>query len=220
MMMDQFHMIIGETVADTGGSPALVSSDDDPGKGPLRRCIVTREVLSKENLIRFVVGPDDSIVPDLQGKLPGRGLWVKADRATLEAATSRNMFAKAAGRPIAVSRDLVDRVAEALRRRCLDLIGLARRAGQAVAGFERVRAELLRQNAGVLLAAVDGSEDGRRKLKGQASGVPIIALFISAELSGALGRENVVHAAVMSGRLAELLVCECGRLAGLCGTPE
>lgn len=220
MMMDWPQMTVGDAAASPSADPPAGTADGEDATGPLRRCIVTREVLPKERLIRFAVDPDDRIVPDVEGKLPGRGLWVKADRSALQAAVAKNVFSKAARRPVEVPGDLSDRTAAMLRRRCLDLIGLARRAGQVVTGFERVRAELLRRNAGVLLAASDGAADGKRKMKGPAEGAGSMALFTSAELSSALGRENVVHAALMSGRLAELLIAESKRLACLCGTSE
>lgn len=218
--MDWFQMDNGDSPTELSAVQAAGGPDDDSLTGPMRRCIVSREVLPKDNLIRFVIGPDDHLVPDVEGKLPGRGLWVKAGRAALEAAIAKNAFSKAARRRVEVPGNLFDLTAMMLRRRCLELIGLARRAGQAVAGFERVRAELTRQNAGVLLAAADGADDGKRKLKGLAEGVRSVALFTSAELSHALGRENVVHAAVMPGRLGDLLCVETSRLAGVCGTSD
>jgi uncharacterized protein len=182
---------------------------------PLRRCIVTRDILPKDALIRFVIGPSGEIVPDVQGKLPGRGLWVKAERGALASAVAKGRFAKAARQPVDVSPDLVDRTAALLRQRCLDLIGLSRRAGQAVCGYERVRKALRDEGVGVLIAAADGAEDGRRRLKAMASDVPTLALFTTAELSAAFGRENVVHAALAAGRLAERLIAESARLAGV-----
>lgn len=220
MTMDWLQMNNGDAPTELSAGQAVGGLEDDSLTGPMRRCIVCREVLPKEGLIRFVIGPDDLLVPDVEGKLPGRGLWVKARRAALEMAMAKNAFSKAARRRVEVPSSLIDLTAMMLRRRCLDLIGLARRAGQAVAGFERVRAELTGQNAGVLLAAADGAEDGKRKLKGLSEGVRSVALFTSAELSHALGRENVVHAAVMPGRLADLLCVETSRLAGVCGTSD
>jgi len=187
---------------------------DDDAAGPLRRCIVTREVLPKAALVRFVVAPSGEIVPDVAERLPGRGLWVKAERAALAAAAKAH-FAKAARRPVVVPPDLETRTATLLAQRCLDVIGLARRAGQAVAGFEKVRDGLTRGKVAVLLAAADGAADGRAKLKSAAAGLPTIELFGTAELSAALGRENVVHAAIGAGRLAERLIDEAARLAGL-----
>lgn len=212
---------------DVLGTPdvdAMSAASDQPADGdetgPVRRCLVSREVLPKEALVRFVVGPDGDIVPDVEERLPGRGMWVKADRSVLEAAVAKGLFAKAARRTLEVPPDLVDRVVTLFTRRALNLIGLARRAGQAVCGYERVRAELLKNNVCVLLAASDGAEDGQRKLKVLAEGVPIVALFTNAELAAILGRENVVHAAIAPGRLAESLIAATKRLVGMRRTGE
>ena len=182
--------------------------------GPLRRCIVTRDVLPKDLLIRFVIGPSGEIVPDVQGRLPGRGLWVKAERAALASAVARNLFAKAARAAVKIPPDLVDRTASLLRQRCLDQLGLARRAGQVVCGFEKVSDALRTARVAVLVAAKDAAADGRSKLKAMAGGLPTLSSFTVAELSGALGRENVVHAALAPGRLAERLLMDAARLAG------
>ena len=204
-----------ETMGVEASFGATDDATDAPMTGPLRRCIVTREVLPKESLVRFVVGPAADAVPDVAGKLPGRGLWVKAERAVLASAVAKNLFAKAARQSVTVPADLVDRTVVLLSRRCLDLIGLARRAGQAVCGFEKVRDALRNGRVGLLLAAADGAADGRGKLEALAGELPILAQFTVAELSAALGRENVVHAALAPGRLAERLIVDSARLAGL-----
>jgi len=204
---------------DTMGADAPLRTAEDPvdfpATGPLRRCIVTREVLPKESLIRFVIGPAGDLVPDISGKLPGRGLWVKAERAVLAKAVAKNLFAKAARQSVNVPADLVDRTVALLSQRCLDLIGLAQRAGQAICGFEKVRDALRNRRVGIVLAAADGAADGRGKLKALAGALPILALFTGAELSASLGRGNVVHAAMAPGRLAERLIAESARLTGL-----
>lgn len=194
--------------------------------GPLRRCLATRAVRPKAALLRFVIGPDGALVPDLAGKLPGRGLWVSADRAALELAVKKNLFAKAAEASVRVPEDLAEEIVRLLRRRCLELIGLARGAGQAVAGFEKVREWLARGRAAVLLEASDGAADGRRRLQaarargeairaGEPEGPAVIDLFTAAELAAALGREHVVHAALAAGGLARALETDAARLAGL-----
>lgn len=190
-------------------------SVDFPATGPLRRCIVTREVLPKESLIRFVIGPGGDLVPDISGKLPGRGLWVKAERAVLASAVAKNLFAKVARQSVDVPADLVGRTVVLLSHRCLDLIGLARRAGQIICGFEKVRDALRSRRVALVLAAADGAADGRGKLRALTGALPTLALFSGADLSSALGRENVVHAAMAPGRLAERLIAESARLAGL-----
>jgi predicted RNA-binding protein YlxR (DUF448 family) len=208
----------------------LVAADEPAADGPLRRCIATREIKPKEELLRFVAGPDKDVVPDLAGKLPGRGLWVSADRAAIELAVQKNLFAKAAKAPLRPAAGLADEVVRLLKRRCLELIGLARGAGQAVAGYEKVDAWLERGQVTVLLEASDGAADGRRRLAAKAGAphiskapaatdekprIAVIDLFTAAELASALGREHVVHAALSEGGLARALVTDAARLKAL-----
>jgi predicted RNA-binding protein YlxR (DUF448 family)/ribosomal protein L7Ae-like RNA K-turn-binding protein len=186
-----------------------------------RRCLVTGELKAKDGLIRFVVGPAEPgqpapIVPDIDARLPGRGLWITARRDIVSAAISRKAFAKAAGAPVTVSTDLPEIVAGLLVRRCLDLIGLARRAGQAVAGYEKVRAAL-GGPVGLLMVASDSGEDIRRRVLGPASGVAIAATLDAAELGSAFGRDRVAVVALRSGRLAAQIEREAGRVGGFRG---
>lgn len=183
-------------------------------ESPRRRCIVTGEVKDKSEMVRFVVGPDGRVVPDVAANLPGRGLWLTASRAVVETAVAKGRFARAARDHTISEVDLADQVGRLLARRCLDRIGLARRAGQAVTGFEKVRACLRQDDAAVLLAASDGGGDGRAKLRGLAGTIPEVAVFSRAELSSALGRENVVHAALRAGGLAQKFMMDAARLAG------
>lgn len=191
--------------------------------GPLRRCLATGEVQPKDGLIRFVIGPDGDVVPDLDERLPGRGLWLSANRAAAERALAKNLFSKAARRAVRATPDLIDRTAALLERRCLDAVGLANRAGQAVAGFEKVREALKTGRVGragapgLLVEAADGSLDQRGKVLALAPGLPVIDLFPSSALAGALGREHAVHAVLARGRLAEGLMRDAARLAGLRG---
>ncbi|MEI8394636.1 MAG: RNA-binding protein [Rhodospirillaceae bacterium] len=192
----------------------------DP-RDPLRRCIVTGTVQPRVDMIRFVLGPDGMVVPDLENSLPGRGLWLTAERATVERAVSRNFFARAARRSARIEAGLADRLEMLLERRCLNLVGLARRAGQAIAGFEKVRESLKTGRVGrdgppgLLLAARDGSEDGRSKLRALAGDLPLIEEFEASALGAALGRDNAVHALLARGRLADRLRVDAGRLKGL-----
>jgi hypothetical protein len=182
----------------------------------LRRCIVTRQALEKPALIRFVVDPEGRVTPDLKERLPGRGLWVTADRAILEQAVARNAFSKAAKQSVKVDRDLADRVTELARREVAELLGLARKSGQLVAGFEKVEAALWSGKARVLVAASDGAADGRGKLARLAgSGVEICAPLTAAELAQALGREHAVHAAIKAGGIAEKTIIASRRLTAL-----
>lgn len=186
----------------------------------LRRCIVTRQALEKPAMIRFVISPDGQVTPDLKGRLPGRGLWVSATRDALTQAVARHAFSKAAKQSVKVAPDLVDRVTELAKREVAELLGLARKSGQLVAGFEKVEA-VLRANrttdkVRVLVAASDGAEDGRGKLARLAgSGVEICAPLTAAELAQALGREHAVHAAIKSGGIAEKTIIASRRFAAL-----
>ncbi len=184
-----------------------------------RRCIVTGEVCDEAQLIRFVAGPGGAIVPDLAARLPGRGLWIRADRRVLEQAVARNLFSKAAKMHTTAGADLPDRVERLIAARLLADLGLARRAGELVLGFDNVLKAIQGAVPPVLLVeASDGSPEGRRKLQSAARArnldLPVMDGLTNAELSVALGRENVIHAALTGGRLAERVTFEAGRLKG------
>lgn len=182
----------------------------------LRRCIVTRRALEKPAMIRFVLDPEGRVVPDLKEKLPGRGLWVTAERAILSQAVAKNAFAKAARQQAKAAPDLVDRVAELARREAAELIGLARKSGQLRAGFEKVQAALQGGRVRLLIAASDGAADGRGKLARMAGpGVDIVSPLTAQELAQALGRDHAVHAAVAPSGIADRIIVACRRLAGL-----
>jgi uncharacterized protein len=181
---------------------------------PERRCLVTREVKERDRMIRFVLDPAGQVVPDLDGRLPGRGMWLSADRNVLNRAIAANLFARAARARAQVRADLAEQVERLLVSRALDCLGLARRAGQVAMGFDQVRACLRSSAAAVLIAAADSAPDGRRKLRQLAPGVPVITAFSKAELGAALGREGIVHVAVAPGGLARRLIGSVRRLAG------
>ena len=184
---------------------------------PERRCIATGASGPADALIRFVVSPDGNIVPDLGERLPGRGIWVKADRAALEIASRKRLFRRVAGMPVAVPDDLIVRLEEGLVRRCVDLVGLARRAGEAVFGYEKAREWLAAGRVGLLLAAVDGGGRDRARLRALSADVPVIEVLTADELGRATGRPRSVHGAVARGRLAASILRETGRLAGVRG---
>ncbi|MGP1358333.1 RNA-binding protein [Roseicyclus sp.] len=183
-------------------------------EGSERRCIVTRETQPKEGLIRFVVGPDGQIAPDVLEKLPGRGIWVAADRGAIEKAVAKNLFARAAKQPVTVPPDLVDRVEAALVRRLTDLIALKRKAGEAVAGFEKVKDWLAAGNVAVLLQATDGSERGKTKLW-TPTGARYFSVLTARELGLAFGRQSVIHGALAAGGLSPRVVEGAAKLRGL-----
>lgn len=190
------------------------SLGDAPETGPQRRCIVTGETHDRARLLRFVVGPDGTIVPDVDARLPGRGLWLLPRRDIVERAVTKRLFARAARRPVVMSPELADRCEALLARRCGDALGLARRAGVAVAGYERVSEAVRRGNAALLLFALDGAEAGRRRMAAGARGVTSAAALNAEELSGVFGRERVAFVAVGPGALCSRLLTELTRLAG------
>lgn len=192
-------------------APGVAEGDES---GPLRRCLVTGESQPVERMIRFVIGPDGSVVPDLEAKLPGRGMWLSARREAVQTAVAKNAFARAARRAVTVPEDLADRLETLLARRCGELLGLARRAGQVEAGFDQVRAALAKAPQGVLVEAADGAEDGRGKLRALAPQMPVVDVLRGEELGAAFGRDRFVHLLLAPGRLAERLRIEGERLAG------
>jgi predicted RNA-binding protein YlxR (DUF448 family) len=200
--------------------PGSAAEAAEGGADRTRRCIATGAVGPAETRIRFVRAPDGRVVPDLAASLPGRGAWVVAERAPLEKAVARRLFARAFKAETAAAPDLAQQVERLLARRCVDLIGLARRAGQAVAGFGKVEGWARAGQVGALLTAREGAEDGRRRLYGLAAGAARIGVLDAAELGLAFGRESVVHAAVAPGRLADRLLSESRRLAGFRTAPD
>jgi len=183
-----------------------------------RRDIVSGEVMEEARLIRFVAGPDGQAVPDLARKLPGRGMWVAADRASVTQAAKKGLFARAAKARIAAAPELADQVETLLRARLLSGLGLARRAGDLTSGFEKVSSAISSGKAAWLIEASDGAADGRRKIMAlarKASPVPgVVGVFGAAELGLALGLENVIHTAFLAGRAAERWAEDVRRLAG------
>jgi predicted RNA-binding protein YlxR (DUF448 family) len=189
-----------------GGKP----KDTDEAE---RRCIVTGEVQPKAGLVRFVVGPDGAIVPDVLGKLPGRGIWVTAQKSVIEAA-KKGQFARAAKAPVTVPEGLADEVERQLARRVVDLIAMARKSGRAICGFEKVKAALANDGVRVLLQASDGSVRGKTKLW-TPTGARYFGCLTSQELGLAFGRQSVIHGALASGGLSDRVVEEAARLRGM-----
>lgn len=186
----------------------------DREDGPDRKCIATGEVQPKHGLIRFVVGPEGQLFPDIMGKLPGRGIYVAADRAALALAVKKGLFARAAKQPVKVPENLIDEVEAQLARRVVDLISLQRKAGKAVAGYEKVKSWLQTEEAEVLIQAVDGSGRGKTKLSTPHYG-SYIGWLTADELGLAFGRQTVIHGALASGGLTQRVVEEAQRLKGV-----
>jgi predicted RNA-binding protein YlxR (DUF448 family) len=190
-----------------------------PRRDRERRCIVSHENDSGSNLIRFALSPDGVVTPDVAAKLPGRGAWVKADRASIEQAGKKGAFARAFKTQAKVPDDLANVVETLLSRRCLDQLGMARRAGAIAIGATQVDAAIRAKPALALIEAKDGAEEGREKLMSLHIGLwgdppAAVGCFNVAELGVALGRERVIHACLLQERLALGWAAEIGRLAG------
>ncbi|KEO52280.1 RNA-binding protein [Thioclava indica] len=181
---------------------------------PERRCIVTGDVQPKAGLVRFVLGPDGMIYPDIAEKLPGRGIWVTADRDVLETAIQKGLFARAAKAPAKTPENMVEMVEKALASRVVELISLVRKSGRAVIGFEKVKGWLADGRAKVLLQASDGSDRGKGKLWTPEGG-RWFGCLTSQELGLAFGRDRAIHGALAAGGLTPRVIEEISRLAGL-----
>jgi predicted RNA-binding protein YlxR (DUF448 family) len=181
-----------------------IALDSGPHKGAAaeRFCAVERKAKPVEELIRFVVGPDGEVVPDVKRNLPGRGLWVTATRAAVDHAQRRKVFAKGFKREVRVPADLGSVTDHLLERAALDSLSIAGKAGTAVTGFSKVEAAVNKEGPIALLHASDGSEDGLRKIRA----------FSGAQLDLALGRSNVIHAALLAGPASQGFLTRCQRM--------
>jgi predicted RNA-binding protein YlxR (DUF448 family) len=184
-----------------------------------RRCIVTGEVQPKSGLIRFVIGPDNQIAVDIAGKLPGRGIWITADRDALDKAVNKKLFARAAKQAVQTPAELVVEVEKLLTRRVVNLLSLARKSGDAITGFEKVKDAVVTGSVAVLLQARDGSEAQKGKIRPPKGEKSLISCLFGHELGLAFGRENVIHAALAAGGLQRRIVEEAARLAGVRNGP-
>lgn len=173
-----------------------------------RMCLVTRQVRPEADLLRFVAGPDGNLVPDLRARLPGRGVWVGLDRASVAEAVGRKLFARALKADVTAVPGLADDVAALLRKAALGRLGLARKCGAAVAGFAKVEAALAKEPVAALLTATEAADDALRKISDRlrrrgrddpAGSALHIRAFTADELGLAMGRPNVIHAAVLRG---------------------
>ena len=176
-----------------------------------RRCLATGEVLPKEQMVRFVVGPNAEIVPDLEQDLPGRGLWVKADSEAISEAAKKGLFTKAAKTAAKASPDLAAQVQKLLRHRCLSFVGLSKGAGITVLGEEQVGIALRKGELAYLLLADDAMS---AKLDHRGS-LPTFNLFTRGELGQALGYAQIVYAGLRPHKLTRRLASEIGRLSAL-----
>lgn len=195
----------------------------EPDSGPHARqrdrmCAATRTVQPVSDLLRFVVGPDGEVIPDIKCKLPGRGVWVTATRETLEEAIKRRVFTRGFKRDVRLPAELAGHTERLLERAALDALAMANKAGLVAAGFARAAAALGDEDVVALLHAAEASPDGIRKLdavlrRGQpGKPPPVIEWLISAQLDLALGRPNVIHACLLAGPASDAFLSRLRRL--------
>ena len=187
--------------------------------GTERTCALSREVKPVDGLIRFVVGPTGEVVADVKRKLPGRGLWITANRAAIEQTVKRNVFARGFKREVRAAADLAEQTERMLERAALDALAMAAKGGTVVAGYAKVEAALAGGDIRALIHAADGADDGKRKLNGALQRniedgereIPVIDDFSGAQLDLALNRPNVVHAALLAGPGSETFLARVAR---------
>jgi uncharacterized protein len=200
-----------------GDAIAEADRQDDEGAVAERTCIVTREVKDPTELVRFVRAPSGDIVPDLRGKLPGRGVWVTCAATKVAEAARRRLFARGFRAECQAPADLAERTGVLLRQEALAYLSLANKAGLVSAGFERVAGEGRKGRLAVLVEAADGAADGRRKLVGKlkeaGTSPETVDVFESPELGLALGQSHVIHAAIAEGGLARKFLAAARRFS-------
>ena len=186
-------------------------------KNPSRRCISSGKIFNKSDMVRFIVDPNNEILPDISEKLPGRGIWVKTEKNALDQAISKNLFLKAANKKVLVRKNLSSLVEDILLKTVLSLISLSRKSGAAINGYEKVKSSLVDGTAKVLIQAKDGSVNQKRKLRPPSGKENYINCLTSKELGEAFGRNYVVHVSLTSGGLSKRVVHEASRLNKLRG---
>jgi len=186
--------------------------------GTARLCAATGEVKPVDEMIRFVLGPDGAAVPDLKRRLPGRGIWITATRQALGTAIARKVFGRGFKRDVRLPSDLVAVTEQLLEQAALDALAMCRKAGRLVTGFTKVESALAHDRVAGLIEAADAAPDGGRKLlaalrrREDAAKIVVIDVFTSAQLDLALGRSNVIHAALLAGPESETFLARTARL--------
>jgi predicted RNA-binding protein YlxR (DUF448 family) len=200
--------------------PLTVTREPKPAKkaGPERRCVATGETSPVGGLLRFAIDLDGTVFPDPSAIAPGRGVWVSANRASVDLAVKRNGFARSVKGPVKPAANLSSLAEAALAKRCLDLLGMAKRSGGILVGFEKVEDSIRSKAPAWRIEASDGADDGRGKLDRLTAGlhgaIPVCGCFSAEELGVALGRDRVIHGLLSQGRLAEKWSAEIDRLRG------
>ena len=181
----------------------------------MRKCIVTGCRANKNNLIRFVISPEKFLVPDLKHKLPGRGIWVTSNKIILEKAIIKNIFSKSAKEKISISSNLIANIEDQLKNQILAYVSLAKKAGKAIFGFEKVRLELVKNTNWLLIQACDGSKRELDRLSGRLRKDSIVTCLNGSELGSVFGRNNVIHCVILNSGFVQKIFFEANRLNNL-----
>lgn len=183
-----------------------------------RRDIVSGQVMEEAQLLRIAIAPDGTLVPDISAKLPGRGIWIACTREAIEAALSKGMFARSAKTKVSAPDNFADLCAQRLSQSVIGMLGMALRSGQLEMGYDKVRAMIAAEPPAWRICAREAARDGRNKIrmasKAAWNATPLLACFNAEQLGGALGRDDVTHAAMREGPLADRFEREALRLAG------
>ena len=181
----------------------------------LRKCLVTGAITPKQDLIRFVIDPENILIADIEQTLPGRGYWVKADRQTILRAIQRNIFIKKINERFTIDKNLLLRLETQIKNKILQNISLSRKAGKAIFGFDKIKASLLNQSIHLLIQALDGSEREKRRILTKTIPNVIDNCLTGSELGQAFGREKVVHCALFESHFIEKIIFNAKRLNNL-----
>lgn len=167
-----------------------------------RKCILTGDVKDKSDLLRFTLVPGGIVVPDFKRKLPGRGIYVSNSKKLLKQTLERRLFAKVTKGKAKDDLSLLNLVEDLLRKKGLEALNLARKAGAFVSGFDKVKDALLKGNVAFLLEAKDAASDGHQKILALAKDVTFFDLYTTEELDKALDKVNTVHAALLKNEIS------------------
>jgi hypothetical protein len=188
--------------------------------GMERHCALGRTLKPVDEMVRFVVGPDGDVVPDVKRKLPGRGIWITGSRTAVDEAVKRSVFARAFKRQVRIAADLATVTERLLERSTLEALAIAGKGGQVISGFAKVEAAIGRAGLAALIHAADAAADGKRKLDAALQRkmlegpreVAVVQAFTGIQLDLALNRPNVVHAALLTGPVSETFLARVRRL--------
>ena len=182
---------------------------------PMRKCLVTKTIIEKKDLIRFVVDPEDNLIADINQNLPGKGYWVKADRDTISTAINKKLLCKAIKKKVTIEKNILDKIEIQIKKKIINQISLCRKAGAAIFGFDKIKASIKNNNIGLIIQASDGSDREKKRLCNQSIPKTIDGCLTGSELGKAFGREKVIHCAILRSDFVENIYFHSNRLNNL-----